>query len=144
MMRAAHSQGVTVEVCLTSNVGSGKIPSFESHPVMRMLDAGLDVCLNSDNLLLSGSEELEASPTLELCRLWDLASGSQVGAMRSGVIAVEAPKSNEAATNAFAENLVVQVVSSGAAAVFAPGLDVKAFEADAKTMIQEHRAHPSQ
>jgi len=57
LMEQAKKQGICIECCPISNVGSGKISSFEEHPIKQMLAYGLDVCLNSDNLLLSGGTE---------------------------------------------------------------------------------------
>lgn len=60
-------RGLTIEVCLTGNVGSKKVVSrFEDHPLRQWLDAGLSASLSSDNTLLSGSAELVASPSHEV------------------------------------------------------------------------------
>ena len=54
-------RGVTIEACPTSNHQVGVIPSVQDHPLSRWLDAGVSVCVNCDNTLLSdvvSSEEL--------------------------------------------------------------------------------------
>ena len=75
LMARAAAAGVTVEVCLTSNVkpagGSGWIGSYEAHPVRAMFDAGVRVALSSDNNLLSGDAERPANATAELAHLVD-------------------------------------------------------------------------
>lgn len=43
----------TFEVCITSNFQSGAVASIESHPVMRMIEAGLNVTLNTDDPSIS-------------------------------------------------------------------------------------------
>ncbi|HEX2033381.1 MAG TPA: hypothetical protein VHS99_04280 [Chloroflexota bacterium] len=40
--------GVTVECCLTSNVVLGAVPSYEEHPIKRLVEAGVPTTLNTD------------------------------------------------------------------------------------------------
>jgi adenosine deaminase len=64
----AHEAGIPFEVCLTSNLQSGVATSLSSHPLRRMLDAGLNVTLNTDDPSISqitlGSEQHLACETL--------------------------------------------------------------------------------
>jgi adenosine deaminase len=46
---------IPLEVCLTSNVQTRAVPSFEHHPLRRYFDAGLVVTLCTDNRLVSGT-----------------------------------------------------------------------------------------
>ena len=73
VMEECRRRGVVVEVCLTSNVkpgaGPGWIESYEDHPVRKMVDAGVKICLNSDNHLLSGAADRPAHPTGEIQHL---------------------------------------------------------------------------
>ena len=48
-----RARGVTIEACVTSNVHTGVIPGPHAHPLPRWLDAGLSVCICTDNTLLS-------------------------------------------------------------------------------------------
>jgi adenosine deaminase len=41
-------KGVTLEVCLTSNVVLGAVGTYQQHPLRRLLDAGVRVALGSD------------------------------------------------------------------------------------------------
>lgn len=70
LMELCVEKDVTVEVCLTSNVkpgaGEGWIESYETHPIRTMVDAGVKVCLNSDNMLLSGGADRPAHATGEI------------------------------------------------------------------------------
>jgi adenosine deaminase len=47
-------RGVTIEACVTSNLHVGAIDSIEDHPIARWLQAGVKVCICTDNTLLSG------------------------------------------------------------------------------------------
>jgi len=48
-----RDEGVTIEACPTSNWHVGIIPEIAAHPLPDWLDAGLKVCINTDNTLLS-------------------------------------------------------------------------------------------
>lgn len=45
---------ITLEICLTSNVQTRAVESYERHPLRTYYDRGLDVVLNTDNRLMSG------------------------------------------------------------------------------------------
>ena len=49
----ARELGTPFEVCVTSNHQTGVIQSLEEHPIMKMKDAGLNVCLGTDNPSIS-------------------------------------------------------------------------------------------
>lgn len=49
LVRRLIDSGVMLEVCPTSNVLLGVCPSIEAHPVRALLDAGLAVCINTDD-----------------------------------------------------------------------------------------------
>lgn len=58
-----RERGTTLEVCLTSNVQSGVTLATADHPLPRLLDAGLNVTLNTDDpsvlgITLSGEYKL--------------------------------------------------------------------------------------
>src|SRR5262249_8051418 len=42
-------EGVTLEVCPTSNVKTGVVPDYAHHPLRRLYDAGVRVTLTSDD-----------------------------------------------------------------------------------------------
>jgi adenosine deaminase len=50
---------IPVEICLTSNVQTHAVPSFEEHPLRRYYDEGLVLSLNTDNRLMSATTVTE-------------------------------------------------------------------------------------
>ena len=55
LMQHVKDLRVPLEVCITSNVQTGAVPSYEEHPVQSYFDQGLVVTLNTDNRLVSGT-----------------------------------------------------------------------------------------
>ncbi len=49
LLKLARDRRVAFEVCLTSNIHSGAISTIDDHPLPRMLQAGLQVTLNTDD-----------------------------------------------------------------------------------------------
>lgn len=49
----ARERGIPFEVCVTSNYQTGVVQSIDEHPVMKMLKAGLNVTLGTDNPSIS-------------------------------------------------------------------------------------------
>lgn len=49
LVRLARDHRVAFEVCLTSNIQSGAVSTIHDHPLPRMLQAGLQVTLNTDD-----------------------------------------------------------------------------------------------
>lgn len=50
-----NDRRIAIEVCLTSNVQTHATPSLEAHPLPEYLRRGLNVVLNTDNRLMSGT-----------------------------------------------------------------------------------------
>ena len=53
IMALARERGTAFEVCVTSNYQSGVVNSLDTHPLMRMCDAGLNVTINTDDPSIS-------------------------------------------------------------------------------------------
>jgi adenosine deaminase len=53
VVELARERGITFEVCVTSNYQSGVVPALSVHPLLRMLAAGLNVTLNTDDPSIS-------------------------------------------------------------------------------------------
>jgi adenosine deaminase len=49
----AQERGTAFEVCMTSNYQSGVVKSLETHPLMRMLEAGINLTINTDDPSIS-------------------------------------------------------------------------------------------
>jgi adenosine deaminase len=49
VVAVARERGTAFEVCITSNYQSGVVPALHEHPLPNMLQAGLNVTLNSDD-----------------------------------------------------------------------------------------------
>lgn len=49
----AREHGVVFEICVTSNYQSGVVPSLDKHPLPKMLNAGLNITLNTDDPSIS-------------------------------------------------------------------------------------------
>ena len=54
LLGVVRDAGIPLEVCLTSNVQTGVVDSYVTHPVRRYYDEGVPVCLCTDNRLMSG------------------------------------------------------------------------------------------
>ena len=55
LMQYVNDRRIALEVCLTSNVQTKVADSYETHPFREYFDRGLNVTLNTDNRLMSGT-----------------------------------------------------------------------------------------
>lgn len=55
LLRRLADEAITLDVCPTSNVLLGVVPSLEQHPLPALLQAGVQVTLNADDPLFFGS-----------------------------------------------------------------------------------------
>ncbi len=87
VMRFLADQGVTLNVCPTSNLLLGRVARLEDHPIRALFDAGVRVTINSDDALIFGvgvSEEFLAlrragvftAAELDQIRRWSLDANS--------------------------------------------------------------------
>lgn len=53
ILAMVRERGTAFEVCVTSNYQSGVVQSLETHPLMSMLDAGVNVTINTDDPSIS-------------------------------------------------------------------------------------------
>lgn len=54
LVQRAIREGVTIEVCPTSNIQCRTQASYAQHPAKKLLDAGLAVTINTDNMTFAG------------------------------------------------------------------------------------------
>ncbi|MEG2234263.1 MAG: adenosine deaminase [Oscillospiraceae bacterium] len=54
LCKTAAENGVTLEICLTSNIQCGTQASYEEHPIKRLFDMGVRTTLNTDNPMIAG------------------------------------------------------------------------------------------
>lgn len=54
VMELLRERDVLLEICLTSNVHTGVVPSVGKHPVRKFMQHGVPVCLNTDDPAISG------------------------------------------------------------------------------------------
>ena len=50
-----NDRRIALEICLTSNVQTHAVESYEEHPLRAYFDRGMNVVLNTDNRLMSGT-----------------------------------------------------------------------------------------
>jgi len=65
LMTYVNDFRIPLEICITSNVQTGAVPDFESHPVRQYFDRGIVVSLHTDNRLMS-----RTTVTDEYLRAW--------------------------------------------------------------------------
>lgn len=91
LLEQMKRNNITVEVCLTSNIGNGfKVANYGVHPVKLLQEAGVQYSLSSDNLLLSGDLAHRPGPTAEILHLvrdvglgWPAARQSVLAGLRA-------------------------------------------------------------
>lgn len=55
VVRMLVERGITLELCPTSNLNTGIFPSYADYPLRRLMDAGVRVCINTDNMTVSST-----------------------------------------------------------------------------------------
>ncbi len=55
LLNYINDHRIPLEMCITSNVQTGSVNSYESHPIRNYYDLGLRVTINTDNLLVSNT-----------------------------------------------------------------------------------------
>lgn len=55
LTRYVNDRRIALEICLTSNVQTHAVASYDAHPLRQYYDRGLNVVLNTDNRLMSGT-----------------------------------------------------------------------------------------
>ena len=55
VIRLLVERKVTLELCPTSNLNTGIFKSYNEYPLLKLMDAGVRVCLNTDNMTVSNT-----------------------------------------------------------------------------------------
>ena len=72
LVRKLAEEGITLEMCPTSNLNTNMFPSIEEYPLRKLMDAGVKVTLNTDNMTVSGvTIRSEMEQVIETFRLTD-------------------------------------------------------------------------
>lgn len=53
LLARAVAEGVTLEICPTSNIQCQSQPSYEAHPLKKLINRGVSCTINTDNMILS-------------------------------------------------------------------------------------------
>ena len=56
LMEHLKQTGIPLEVCVTSNVQTKGVPSAQAHPLLKLLEYGINVTINTDNMTVSGTD----------------------------------------------------------------------------------------
>jgi adenosine deaminase len=92
LLEEVHERGVALELCLTSNVQTRATERYETHPLRLYLARGMNVCLNTDNRLMSGTtlvDEYHHAATKCDCTFDELAGMAMDGFRSSFLPATE-------------------------------------------------------
>jgi aminodeoxyfutalosine deaminase len=49
LLRRLRDRAIPLEICISSNVATGAVPSLATHPIRQIYDAGVPIVLNSDD-----------------------------------------------------------------------------------------------
>lgn len=56
VMQLLVERAITLELCPTSNLNTGIYPSYKDYPLRRLMDAGVRVSINTDNMTVSDTD----------------------------------------------------------------------------------------
>jgi len=55
VVRLLVERNITLELCPTSNLQTGIFASYEEYPLRKLMEKGVKVCLNTDNMTISNT-----------------------------------------------------------------------------------------
>ena len=55
-MDQLREEQIPLEVCVTSNVQTKAVPCLEQHPIRRLMEYGVPVTVNTDNMTVSNTD----------------------------------------------------------------------------------------
>jgi adenosine deaminase len=95
LVKYLRKEGITLEVCPTSNVCTGVYPSLAQHPIRQLYDAGVKVTVSSDDPPLFGTDIDREYGLLE--SVYDFTPGEVAEVTLNAVQAAFLPKEDKAA-----------------------------------------------
>lgn len=54
LLERLAQEGITLELCPTSNLNTNIFPSLQDYPLLQLMEAGVRVTINTDNIMVSG------------------------------------------------------------------------------------------
>jgi adenosine deaminase len=93
LVAEVRDRGLALEVCPSSNVTLGLVPSLPEHPLPRLLDAGLTVTLNTDVPSVTGAALAEEYARVQAAFGYD--DATMAGFARASVTASFAPEATK-------------------------------------------------
>jgi adenosine deaminase len=55
LLQELRRRKIPLEICISSNIATGVVPSLQEHPVRRLFDAGVPIVLNTDDPAMFGT-----------------------------------------------------------------------------------------
>jgi aminodeoxyfutalosine deaminase len=89
------ADGITLEICPTSNVVTGLVPSLAEHPIRVLRERGVRVVVNSDDPTLFGTSV--SSELSKVCKALDLDLGAAISLQSAAVDASFMPERSKQA-----------------------------------------------
>jgi adenosine deaminase len=71
VMRMLADNHIRLNVCPTSNVMLGRVDRLETHPIRKLYDAGVEVTVNTDDVLVFGNGVSEEFLGLYQAKVFD-------------------------------------------------------------------------
>ena len=123
LMQYVNDFRIPLEICITSNVQTRAVESFDDHPVRLYYDEGMVVTLNTDNRLMSGTTVTEeywrAHEHLDFT--WDELCQVALFGFESGFLSYKEKQALVAEMAAEIDDLTTELQADGADGASEPG-----------------------
>lgn len=116
LVTALRNRGVVLDVCLTSNLRTGVVPTPQAHPLRRLWEAGVRVTLNTDDPSMFHTDLVAEH---RLAARWHGFTVAQLAGMT--MIAVEAALLPDSARTQLRERVRTELDELGIAPAYPPG-----------------------
>ena len=68
LVQRLAAEGITLELCPTSNLNTSMFESYEAYPLRKLMEAGVKVTVNTDNMTVSNTTVAEEQKHLDLAK----------------------------------------------------------------------------